>query len=78
MPVVKLPKTYRAKPVVKILPEIQDLFRIRNLQRDLARDLDYAKVGYDVPMSARSRHLARLMVDFERRYGHAPDTRKLG
>jgi hypothetical protein len=77
MPVVRLEKTFKVKPVVKILPEIKDLFRIRNLQRELARDLGYSQVGYDVPMSGRVRHLARLQIDFEQKYGHAADTRKL-
>ncbi|WP_338692016.1 hypothetical protein V5279_37905 [Bradyrhizobium sp. 26S5] len=74
-PVFKLLK--RSKPV-KILPEIEDLHRIKKLQKELARDLDLSRVGEDRPMSFRARHLARLKIEFERRYGHEPDIRKLG
>lgn len=76
--VVRLQKTHRVPPVVKVLPEIQSLFRIRDMQRELARDFDLAKVGeFNPTTAARARHLARLHLDFERRYGHAPDTRKI-
>lgn len=78
VPVVKLQKTYRIRPVVKVLPEIRDLMRIRDLQKELARDLDLSRVGEFRPMDARARHLAKLNLDFERRYGREPDTRKLG
>lgn len=78
MTVVKLQKTYRPRPVVKLLPKIQSLFRIRDMQRELARDYDLTKIGeFNPTMSARARHLARLQLDFEHRYGHAPDTRKI-
>ena len=40
LPVVRLSK--QKSRVARILPEIQDLFRIRNLRRELARDLDLA------------------------------------
>lgn len=75
-PVVRLSK--QKVRVARISPEIQDLFRIRNLRRELARDLDLARVGEFRSMDARARHLARIEVDYERRYGHAPDIRKLG
>ncbi|MGX1110549.1 MULTISPECIES: hypothetical protein [Bradyrhizobium] len=70
-PVVRLK---RSKPV-KILPEVKDLHRIRALRKELARDLDLARVGESRPMGARARHLARLELDYARRYGRAPDIR---
>jgi hypothetical protein len=79
VPVVKLQKTYKVRPIVKVLPKIKSLTRIRDMMRDLARDHDMAKVGeFDPTSAARARHLARLQIDFERQYGHAPDVRKLG
>ncbi|MGY4399865.1 hypothetical protein [Bradyrhizobium sp. USDA 3315] len=76
LPVVRLSK--QKHRVARISPEIQDLFRIRNLRRELARDLDLARVGEFRPMEYRARHLARIELDFERRYGRAPDLRKIG
>ena len=78
MPVVRLAKTFKVRPIVKILPEIEDAFRIRNLRREIARDFDLAKVGAGSPTGARVRQLARMEIDYERKYGRAVDTRKLG
>ncbi|WP_453953687.1 hypothetical protein [Bradyrhizobium sp. USDA 377] len=64
----------RSKPV-KILPEVEDLHRIRKLRKELARDLDLARVGDYRPMGVRARHLARLELDYARRYGREPDIR---
>ncbi len=75
LPVVKLLK--RSKPV-KISPEIEDLHRIKKLKKELARDLDLSRAGEHRPMSFRARHLARLELDYSRRYGREPDIRKLG
>ena len=78
MRVVRLEKTFKVRPVVKILPEIEDAFRIRNLRREVARDHDPGKIGHFIPTGERVRHLARLELDYERKYGRAVDTRKLG
>ena len=74
---VKVKLQRRHHPVVRVPSDIQDLFRIRDLQQDLARDLSYNSAGADIGVSARSEHLTRLHAEYYRRHGKTADMRRL-
>lgn len=73
--VVKLTKP--AHPVVRIDPEIQDLFRIRDLQEDIARDLSYNQAGAARSISYRRELLYSFQRSYFRRHGKAADVQRL-
>jgi hypothetical protein len=75
MAIVKLKKPHHR--VVRIPRDIQDLFRIKELEQDLARDLSYNVAGAGKDLSYRTTLLTQLHADYYGRHGKVADTGRL-